>query len=408
MARRAVKVRVYPTPEQEAVLARTAGVCRFVFNLGLGVKKDAWIEDQLSVSAYDLMAMLPMWKEEFPWLGEVSSVALQQALRNLDRAYVNFFRACKGEGRARFPRFKTRNSRVSFRLVGAAFKVGADAVQIQKVGWVKVANPEYLPSNRVSSVTISRDSAGRWHASLLVDDVVEWPTTSGQKAVGVDLGVKTLAVCHDTDSETVEIANPKSFALHASRLKRYQRQMARRKPQPGQKASNNYKKAKVKAGKVHARIADSRRDAIHKTTTRLAQEYDVICIEDLAVSGMMRSKRMSRSIADASFGEFRRQLEYKTQWFGKHLIVIDRFAPTSKTCSDCGERNGALALSDREWTCTHCGTLHDRDINAAKNILAAGLAVTACGGNARPASSDAGSPSEPGSSPSRALARSAA
>jgi len=386
-----------------------------VYNAGLGLKKDAWTEDQLNISAYDLMKMLPLWKEEFPWLREVSDVALQQALRNLDRAYANFFRACKGEGKSRFPRFKTRNSRVSFRLTKNGFRVKGGQLFIAKSNSPLVfRDKDYTLPENASSVTISRDAAGRWFASLLVDDVVAWPETTGEKAVGIDLGVKTLAVGHDSDGETFEVENPKHFAKQARRLAKYQRMMARRAPKPGQKASNNYRKAQAKAGRVHAKIADARQNTIHQTTTRIARRYDVICIEDLAVTGMIRSKRMSRSIADASFGEFRRQLTYKAEWYGKRLVVIDRFAPTSKTCSDCGEPNGALALSDREWACTNCGTLHDRDLNAAKNILSAGLAELgsnaqdACGGSVRPPSPDSGRPGEAGNSPSRATARSAA
>jgi len=403
--RRAIKVRLYPSLEQESLLARTAAAARRVYNLGLGVRKDYWQEDQISVTTYDLMRMLPLWKEEFPWLGEVSSVALQQSLRNLDQAYANFFRACKGEGKSRFPRFKTRNSRRSFRLTKNGFRVKDGQLFIAKSKEpVEFRDKNYtLPAN-ASSVTISRDAAGRWHASFLVEDVIEWPATTGGKAVGVDLGVKTLAVT----SDGVEYANEKRLNLHLSRLRRYQRMMARRRPKPGQEASKNYRKAQAKVARTHAKIADGRRDRIHKITTELARTYDVICIEDLAVSGMMKSKRMSRSIADASFGEFRRQLDYKAAWYGKRLRVVNRYTPTSKTCSECGEKNETLALSDREWVCTVCGTLHDRDLNAAKNILTAGLADSACGGNLRPASTDAGSPGETGKRSKQRAALSAA
>jgi putative transposase len=403
--RRAVKVRLYPTPEQESLFLRTAGACRKVYNLGLGVRKDFYDEGGISVTTNDLMKMLPLWKEEFPFLGEVSAVALQQSLRNLDAAYQNFFRACKGEGKSRFPRFKTRNSRKAFRLTTAAFRVRDGQLFVAKnLDPVPFRDKSYdLPADS-SSVTISLDAAGRWFASFVTDDVVALPPTTGERAVGVDLGVKTLAVT----SDGVQYENEKRFALHASRLKRYQRQMARRKPAPGQKASNNYRKAQAKAGRIHARIADGRRDQIHKITTELARTYDVIIIEDLAVSGMLKSKRMSRSIADAGFGEFRRQLTYKTEWYGKRLVVIDRFAPTSKTCSDCGEKNPKLALSDRTWVCSGCGALHDRDLNAAKNILAVGQTVSACGGDVSPPLSSGGNANETGSSPSRAPARSAA
>jgi putative transposase len=383
--RRAVKVRLYPTPEQESLFSRTAGSCRFVYNLGLGLKNDVWDQDQLNISTVDLIVMLPLWKEEFPWLAEVPAVALQQSLRNLDRAYQNFFTTCKGEGKSRFPRFKTRNSRTSFRLVGTAFSVRDGQLTLAKAGSVIHHDNRPLPAN-ASSVTVSRDAAGRWYASLLIDDVIEAPITTGTKAIGIDLGIKTLAATSDGE----EFENPKHFARRAARLARYQRQMAKRRPKPGQAASRNYLKAKAKAGRTHARIADARRDNLHKVTSDLVARYDIICIEDLNVAGLIKSKRMSRSICDAAWGEFRELLNYKTQWYGKRLVVIDRFSPTSKTCSACEEIKPKLMLSEREWTCTGCGTLHDRDLNAAKNILAAGLAVLgreaqeACGEDVRP------------------------
>lgn len=413
--RRAVKVRLYPTPEQETLFARTAGAAKKAYNLGLGVRKDAYEQDGLSVSTNDLMKMLPLWKEEFPYLAEVSSVVLQQALRNLDTAYKNFFEACKGDGKARFPRFKTRNSRVSFRLTKAGFRVkGGQLLVAKSKDPVLCRDRNYTLPENATSVTISRDASGRWFASFLVDDVVPLPETAGTKAVGIDLGVKSLAVTSDGE----EFANPKHFDRHARRLAKYQRMMARRAPKPGQNASSNYRKAQRKAARVHAKIADSRRDAIHKVTTDLVERYDVIVIEDLNVSGLIKSKRMSRSIADTAWGEFRRQLVYKAGspvgtpeeervpgWYGKKLVVIDRFSPTSKTCSACGDVKRKLMLSEREWACTGCGTLHDRDLNAAKNIVAAGLAVLsgdvqdACGGSVRPSSSDAGGPDEAGKSP---------
>ncbi len=405
--RRGVRVRLYPSLEQESLLARTAAAARRVYNLGLGVRRDYWQEDGISVSTYDLMRMLPLWKEEFPWLSEVSDVALQQSLRNLDHAYANFFRACKGDGKSRFPRFKTRNSRRSFRLTKNGFRVRDGQLFIAKSKEpLEFRDKNYTLPENASSVTISRDAAGRWHASFLVEDVIEWPATTGGKAVGVDLGVKTLAVT----SDGVEYANEKRLNLHLSRLRRYQRMMARRRPKPGHEASKNYRKAQAKVARTHAKIADGRRDRIHKITTELARTYDVICIEDLAVKNMMRNRKLSRSIADASWSEFRHQLDYKTTWYGKRLLVVDRYTPTSKTCStpNCEGKNEKLALSDREWVCTVCGTLHDRDLNAAKNILTAGLADSACGGNLRPASTDAGSPGETGKRSKQRAALSAA
>ncbi len=426
--RRAVKVRLYPDPVQEALFARTAGAARWVFNTGHAVRRDAWQDEQLSVSTNDLMRMLPLWKEEFPWLREVSDVALQQSLRNLDQAYVNFFRACRGEGKARFPRFKTRNSRVAFRLTTNGFRVKDGQFYVAKNDQPVEFRDKggYVPPSNAASVTISRDSAGRWHASFLIDDVVVIPASvaeaaaagGGLRVVGVDLGVKTLAVTSDGE----EFANPRSFDKHARRLAKYQRMMARRKPAPGQRASNNYRKAQRKAGRVHAKITDARADTIHQATTRLARTYDIVCIEDLNVAGMVKNKRLARAISDAGFAEFRRQLEYKTAWHGKRLIIIDRWHPSSRLCSDCGWKNSELRLADRSWVCMACGALHDRDHNAAKNIAAAGLAVIdrevdeACGEEVRPqhpvpldeAGNGPGSLRETGNNPTRATARAAA
>jgi len=414
--RRAVKVRLYPDPAQEALFAQTAGAARWVFNTGLAVRRDAWQDDQISVSTNDLMAMLPLWKEEFGWLREVSDVALQQSLRNLDVAYGNFFRACRGEGRARFPRFKTRNSRVAFRLTRNGFRVKDGQFYVAKndqpVTFRDKGGYE-IPAD-ATSVTISKDAAGRWHASFLVDDVVPLPHQQAgeMRVVGVDLGIKTLAVTSDGD----EFENPKHFDKHARRLAKYQRMMSRRKPAPGQRASNNYRKAQHKAGRVHARIADARRDTIHQTTTALARRYDIVCIEDLNVAGMVKNKKLARAISDAGFGEFRRQLEYKTTWYGTKLIVLDRWHPSSRLCHVCGWKNSELRLSDRQWTCRDCGTLHDRDLNAAKVIASAGLADYACGGDIRPqhpvpldgTGNGSGNSRETGNNPTRALARAAA
>jgi len=386
VTQRAYKYRFYPTGEQERAFRRTFGATRKVWNRGLGLRSEAWRERQERVSSYDLIKMLPALKKELPYLGEVSAVALQQALLNQDKAFKNFFDGCKGlRPRVGYPRFKTRNSRKSFRLVGTALKFEAGRVSV--VGFkdapLNVTWSRPLPAGvKPSSATISLDASGRWHISLLCDETVdELPVAEPARAIGIDLGLKTFAVL----SDGTEIAHPKLLAKKAARLARYQRQMSRRQgARKGETQSNRYKKAKLRVARQHAKVTDARRDFLHKASTDIVRRYDTIAIEDLAVKNMVKNRRLAKSISDSGWAEFRTQLEYKTDWYGKRLVVIDRFAPTSKTCSECGEKSTKLALTDREWVCAGCGTLHDRDLNAARNILAAGLAVAARGEDVRP------------------------
>lgn len=382
MTQRAFKYRFYPTDSQAAVLSRQFGAARFVWNLGLSVRGDTYHETGLRVTTNDLMKMLPLWKEEFAWLRTVSDVVLQQVLRDQDRAFKNFFDGLKGKRpRMGCPRFKSRaTARKSVRYTRNGFRYRNGHIFLAKMSKplpIEWSRP--LPEGAdPSSVTVSCDPQGRWFISIVVEtDIAPLPVTG--RAVGVDLGLKTFAVLSD---ETV-IDHPGLLRKKEARLARYQRQMARRRRPKGHAPSANYLKAKKKVAKQHAKVADARRDFLHKASTDIVRTYDVIVIEDLAVKNMVKNRHLAKSVSDSGWASFRSMLDYKAQWYGKRLVVIDRFAPTSKTCSDCGEKNNKLALSDREWACTDCGTLHDRDLNAAKNILAAGLAVTACGEDVR-------------------------
>ncbi len=336
------------------------------------------------------------------WLGEVSSVVLQQTLRDQDRAFNNFFGSCTGTRRGpkmRYPRFKTKNSRKSLRYSRNGFTYTNGEIRLAKmldeplgIVWSRPLPEGVAPS----SVTVSQDAAGRWFISILCEEIITPLATTGEM-VGVDLGVKTFAVYSDGE----HIEHPKLLAKKAKRLARYQRVASRRKPKPGQKASQNYVKAKARAAKQHVKVADARRDFLNTTTTDLVTRFDVVVLEDLHVAGMKRNRHLAKSISDSGWGEFRTQIEYKTQWYGKRLIVIDRWHPSSRLCSTpgCGGKNNHLKLSERSWTCLECGTLHDRDFNAAKNILAAGLAVVqreldkACGEDIRPKASPRVTPS---------------
>ncbi len=396
--KRAYKYRFYPTPAQATFLGRSFGAKRFVWNKSLGIRTAAYAFDGTRLCGEDLINMLPAWKKDpdMAWLGEMSSVVLQQALRDQDRAFTNFFGSCTGKRRGprmRYPRFKTRNSRKSLRYTKQGFTYQNGEFRLAKMldEPLGIVYSRPLPEGVTpSSVTVSCDAAGRWFISILVDEIVT-PLAKTGKMVGVDLGLKTFAVL--SDGEHVE--HPKLLAAKAARLARYQRVAARRKPQPGQAASKNYVKAKIRVAKQHVKVADARRDFLHKTTTDLVTRFDVVVLEDLHVAGMKRNRHLAKSISDSGWGEFRTLIGYKTQWYGKRFIVIDRWHPSSKLCStpDCGGKNSKLKLSDRTWVCNTCGTLHDRDLNAAKNIRAAGLAVVqreldkACGEDIRPKAS---------------------
>ncbi len=403
--KRAFKYRFYPGPAQATFLGRSFGAKRWVWNKSLGIRTAAYESDGTRLSGEDLMKFLPLWKKDpdMAWLGEISSVVLQQTLRDQDRAFKNFFDSCTGKRKGpkvRYPRFKTRNSRKSLRYTKPGFTYTNGEIRLAKmldeplnIVWSRPLPAGVTPS----SVTVSQDAAGRWFISILTEDVIV-PLAKTGEMVGVDLGLKTFAVLSDGE----HIEHPKLLAKKAKRLARYQRVASRRRPKPGQEASQNYVKAKARVAKQHVKLADARRDFHHTTSTDLVTRFDVVVLEDLHVAGMKRNRRLAKAISDSGWGEFRTLLEYKTQWYGKRLIVIDRWHPSSRLCStpDCGWKNNHLKLSDRSWTCLECGTLHDRDLNAAKNILAAGLAVVqrelgkACGEDVRPKASPRVTPSD--------------
>ncbi|MEU0567461.1 transposase [Nonomuraea sp. NPDC005983] len=382
--RTAYKVRVYPTPEQAAVLNRTFGCVRLVWNKTLAWRHHRYRADGAKTSYAQSDRYLTELKRdpEFGFLFDVSSVPLQQTLRHQYTAFVNFFAA-----RARYPRFKSRHGKQSATYTRSAFRWKNGRLFLAKMdapiefvwSWPEVDPATLNPT----TVTVSRDPDGRWHASLAVETA---DTTAGEpgqapatgSAVGVDLGVKDFAVL----STGERIANARLLERKAKNLARYQRRMARK-----QRGSNNRNKARAKVARAHTKVRDARADFLHKTSARLVREHDLIVIEDLAVQNMVRNRRLARVISDCGWGEFRRQLHYKTAKHGRHLIVIDRWYPSSKTCSACGHLLAELSLSTRTWHCPSCGTRHDRDINAAKNILAAGQAVSACGADMRHAGS---------------------
>jgi putative transposase len=370
--KRAYRFRVYPTEEQAQQLSQTFGCVRFVYNHFLRLRTDAWYERQERIGYHQTSAMLTALKktQECAWLNDVSSIPVQQSLRHLQSSFNNFFAK-----RARYPSFKKKDGRQSAEYTTSGFNWDGKTLRIAKIGNLPIRLSRPIPKGaRISTLTISKDAAGRYFASMLTtDEVVAKPVVDSK--IGIDLGLTHFAIL----STGEKIASPKAFATNEKKLAKAQRALAKK-----QRGSANRKKAKLRVARVHARISDTRKDFLHKLSTRLINENQVIAIESLAVQNMQKNHRLAKSISDASWSEFVRQLEYKAQWYGRTLIGIDRWYPSSKRCSCCGYTMPALPLSVREWTCPECGTAHDRDINAARNILAAGLAVSAFGESVNP------------------------
>lgn len=364
---RAYKTELAPNNVQRTLLLKSAGTARFAYNWGLARRQEQFKQTGKSSNAIALHRELNRIKKtDYPWMYEVSKCAPQEALRDLEDAFQRFFK-----GRARYPKYKSKKNGVgSFTLTGAV-KICVDRVRLPRIGTIRLKEDNYLPTDQhILSTTVS-EHAGRWFISVLVDTESEIMENIGP-VVGVDLGVNRLATC----SDKTMYANPRALKRNERKLRKLQRSLSRKK-----KGSNNRFKAGLRVGRIHVRIENIRRDAIHKITTVLAKTKSVIVIEDLNVSGMMGNHRLSKSIADASFGEFRRQLQYKANWYGSRLVVADRWFPSSKMCSVCGHVK-EITLSERVYTCEVCGAELDRDLNAARNLeFAASSAETlnACG-----------------------------
>lgn len=374
MVKRAFRYRFYPTPDQVEELNRTFGCVRKVYNLALEARTIGWYQRQERIGYTQTSGMLTEWKKtpDLAFLGEVSSVPLQQGLRHLQAAFAGFF-----DKRAEYPTFKSKHrSKASAEYTRSAFRLRSGQLTLAKMNEplnIRWSRP--LPENTTpTTVTVSRDPAGRWHVSMLVEtDIEQLPPTDG--VVGVDAGLTSLL----TLSTGEKITNPRHERKDRAKLAKAQRRVARK-----QKGSANRARARISAARVYARIADRRRDYLHKITTRLVRENQTVVIEDLAVGNMVKNHTLARAISDAGWGEFRRQLEYKADWYGRRVVVVDRWYPSSKVCSACGHTASKMPLSVRGWVCGHCGASHDRDVNAAMNIRAEGLSVLALGGTVRP------------------------
>jgi putative transposase len=355
---RSYRIRAYPNGAQRRLLDRWYGAIRWLWNTALEIRSEAYRECGLTLTGNDLSSWLTSWKRTagHEWLAEVPATCLTQCLRDQDTAFRNFF-----AGRTRYPRFKRKNTcgSVRFQDVGRAWVHGR--LSLPKLGALKLA--ESIPSvERPDLMTLTRDAVGRYHVSFCAQVRTELLPIR-QRSVGVDVGLTHLA----TLSTGEKIANPKRYHAHLRYLRQQQRCLARR-----QKGSRRREKQRLRVARVHARVRQERQCALHRLTTRLVQEFDLIAIEDLNVKGLARGLH-ARAIHDVAFSEIRRQLTYKCSWYGKILVEVDRWYPSSKRCSECQYTLDALRLDERRWKCPRCGTEHDRDINAAWNLLMEGL-----------------------------------
>jgi putative transposase len=367
--KRAYKTELKLNDKQRTVCIKHAGTSRFAYNWGLARRIEAYKKEGKTLNAMALHRELNRLKKtDYFWMYEVSKCSPQEALRDLDKAFKKFF-----EHHAKYPRFKSKKKGIgSFRLTGT-IKVSNNAVQLPRLGELKLKEKGYLPTNtHILSATVS-EHAGRWFVSIQVEEDIEIPENNNP-IVGVDIGINSMAKASD---ETV-FQNPRALRRYERKIKKIQREVSRK-----QKKSNNRKKAVRKLQRAYKHVEDIRTDAIHKTTIWLARNKSVIVVEDLNVSGMLKNHCLSKAISDVGMGEFRRQLEYKTLWNGSKLIVADRFYPSSKTCSVCGYVKNDLKLSDRMFICDNCHSQIDRDYNASVNLERLAVSCTesinACG-----------------------------
>lgn len=361
--------RCYPTPEQEATLARTFGCVRYVYNWALAARTKAYKDGgRMSYVESDKALTVLKRRPETIWLNDASSVPLQQTLRDLQSAFSAFFAKRSG-----YPSFKRKASRATARYTKSGFKLtDGRRLQIAQLGDLRLRWSRNLPSEP-SSVTIVREASGRYFVSFVVE-VETKPLPKTGESVGIDFGISRLA----TLSTGERIANPRHLSKQTKRLARLQRRAAKK-----QKGSKRRALANRAVARCHEKVGDARKDTLNKLTTRLVKEFDVICIEDLNLRGMVKNHSLARSLSDASIGAAVRMLEEKAARYGKHTVKVDRWFPSSKMCSGCGHVVPKLPLSVREWACPSCGANHDRDLNAALNILAVGQTVAAHGDGVR-------------------------
>lgn len=361
---KAYKYRIYPNKSQTILIEKTFGICRLVYNLSLETKIIAWNSARKTLTAFDLMSQLTELKKDYPWMSEVDSQAILASIKRMDSTYQGFF---KGKG---FPKFKKKSGPQSFNCPNNYRNVdfSKSTLDIPKIHNIKaIIDRPFV--GKIKVITIKKTASGKYFASVLTEtkeSVPEKPAIRKSTSMGVDVGIKNFIVC----SDGLTFESNRFLKNSLRRMKCLQRRASRKK-----KGSNNRKKANLCVASLHEKIRNQRVDYCHKVTTGLIRDSqaDTFVIEDLAVSNMLKNRKLSRAISDVGFGEFFRQMQYKCEWYGKNLIKIGRFEPSSKTCSHCGHIKQDLTLADREWTCEACNTTHDRDLNAAINIKNFGL-----------------------------------
>ncbi|MGY5858124.1 MAG: RNA-guided endonuclease TnpB family protein [Candidatus Thorarchaeota archaeon] len=379
LIRKAYRYELDPNNSQRTALFQHSGIARFAYNWGLEKRINQYKINQGDERFTDSMKqhkeLNSLKKTEFPWMYECSKCAPQEALRNLHRAFQNYYRGLKTGTNIGFPQFKKKGVHDGFRLTGT-IRFEGQKLQFPRIGKIRIKEKrEKYCGGRILSVTVTR-RADRWFASVTVEEDVPKPKVTKRTTVGVDLGIKTLA----TLSDGTTFSNPKALQKHLRNLRKLSRNLSRKK-----KGSKNSEKARFKLAKLYLKTFNIRQDTLHKLTTYLAKNHGTIVIEDLNVSGMMKNRKLARAIADVGFYEFRRQLEYKCHWYGSELVIASRTFPSSKMCSQCGRRKKYLSLSEREYHCEQCGLVIDRDLNAALNLVTVSLpeTETACGEDVR-------------------------
>ena len=369
MANKSYVFRIYPTEEQEELINKTFGCCRYVYNYFLAKSIEDYKTKGKSNSCYDNIRELTQLKKELTWLSDVDSSSLQQSLKNLDTAYKNFFRRVKQGKTPGFPKFKKKSTGESYKTVNynqITIPIKNNKIKIPKLGYLKIKQDRSV-EGIWTSMTVRRTASMKYFVSICCKDVPVEEFEKTGSVVGIDLGLKDLAITSNGD----KVPNPKYLRKSERKLKRLQHQYSRKR-----KGGKNREKSRIKLARQYEKLRNQRKDFLHKFTTNLVKSHDVICCEDLNVKGVIRNHNLAKSVLDASWSEFVRQLKYKCTWYGKAFVQIDRFYPSSQLCNKCGYKNIQVKnLSVRSWTCTYCGTCHDRDVNAVQNILQEGLRV---------------------------------